>query len=151
MEILKYPNDALAQVCQPVMHVNGQLREQIAQMIELMYKHGGVGLAAPQVGLNLRMLVMNIIGDAEYKNDEYVLINPVIKNRTHGLVAMHEGCLSLPGELGKVLRPRRVTFTAYQPDGTFIADEWAGVRARVLQHECDHLDGIMFIDRMEEE
>jgi len=150
MEILKYPSDALIRVCQPVMHVGDRLREQIAQMIKLMYAGGGFGLAAPQVGLNLRMLVMRRIDDPESQGGEYVLINPVIKNRTHGTTTGVEGCLSLPGEFGKVTRARRVKFTAYRPDGTLIEATWGGLKARVLQHEMDHLDGIMFIDRIRE-
>ncbi len=151
MEILAYPHKSLRQVCEPVVTVNAELREQISEMLALMYDGEGAGLAASQVGIPLRVLVMNVTGDPKKEEHEHVFINPVIKNRIGGRTAIEEGCLSLPGDFGKVIRFKRVKFQAYRPDGSIVDATWSGLNARVLQHEVDHLDGVLFIDRLKEE
>jgi len=151
MKILMYPNDGLRQVCKPVTRVDATLRQQLRDMLALMYAGTGAGLAAPQVGIPLRMLVMNITGDPKQQEHEHVFINPVIRNRIGGRTAIEEGCLSLPGDFGRVIRSKRVKFLAYCLDGTEVIATWSGLAARVLQHEVDHLCGILFIDRLKEE
>ena len=151
MEILTYPHEGLRQVCSAVIAVTAELLGQFLEMRALMYERGGLGLAAPQVGIPLRMLVMNTTGDPEQKEHEYVFINPVIRNRIGGRTAIEEGCLSLPGDFGRVIRSKRVKFLAYCLDGTEVIATWSGLAARVLQHEVDHLCGILFIDRLKEE
>lgn len=151
MKILTYPNDELRQVCKPVTRVDATLRQQLQDMLVLMYKGEGAGLAGPQVGILRRVLVMNFTCDPKQKEHEHVFINPVIKNRIGGRTAIEEGCLSLPGDFGKVIRSKKVKFQAYCLDGTEVTATWSGLAARVLQHEVDHLDGVLFIDRLKEE
>ena len=151
MEILIYPHEGLRQVCEPVAAVTAVLQRQISEMLALMYERKGVGLAAPQVGIPLRMLVMNVTIDPEQKEHEHVFINPVIKHRIGGRTAIEEGCLSLPGDFGKVVRSKKVKFQAYRPNGSTVDTTWSGLGARMLQHEVDHLDGILFIDRLQED
>lgn len=141
MEILKYPNPILTTPCESVRVVDAEIIEQLAEMLELMYAAGGVGLAAPQVGISKRMLVMNPTGTRSRPSEEHMLINPVITNRTGKLVARPEGCLSLPGIAVSVSRPKRVAFKAWTPFGQEIAKTFTGFTARVLLHEVDHLDG----------
>lgn len=151
MKILTYPNNGLRQVCKPVTRIDATLRQQLQDMLVLMYDRGGAGLAAPQVGILLCMLVMNPTGDPEQQEHEHIFINPVIKNRIGGWTAIEEGCLSLPGDFGRVIRSKKVKFLAYYLDGTEVTATWSGLAARVLQHEIDHLGGILFIDRLKED
>jgi peptide deformylase len=151
MEILTYPDKGLRVKAEPVTEVDQTLKDQLQQMLDLMYENKGVGLAGPQVGIPLRVLVMNVTSNPNKKQHEHIFINPVIRNRIGGRKVMEEGCLSLPGDWGRVSRSKRVTFQAYRPDGTEVNETWKGMAARCLQHEVDHLDGILFIDRMEDE
>jgi peptide deformylase len=114
-------------------------------MIELMHAAPGVGLAAPQVGLDWRLFVANATGDPA---DDRVFINPRLTEASREQEEQEEGCLSLPGINGLVRRPRQITVTALDLAGqpcTLTSDE---LPARIWQHECDHLDGILIIDRM---
>jgi len=147
MEIIKYPDNRLTVSAMPVETVNTALRESIRQMLKLMYEHGGVGLAGPQVGLELCVIVMNTSGDPQQKNKERVFINPVITHY-HGSVMSDEGCLSVPGVTGRVNRAERVVLHAFGLDGTEINEPFKGMDAIVLQHEYDHLSGILFIDKL---
>lgn len=118
-----------------------------AQMLDLMYEHEGIGLAANQVDLPYRMFVCNVTGDPAKRDQEYVFINPVIR-RSRGFDVDTEGCLSLPGLKAPVPRPKHVVFSAYTIDGGEFDQELDGLFARMVQHEIDHLDGVMFIDRL---
>jgi peptide deformylase len=118
----------------------------IRQMFELMYESKGIGLAANQVDLPLRLFIMNLAakpGDGE----ELVFINPVISH-PKGTDEAEEGCLSLPGLYGQVVRPKTVRLQAYNLKGEEINAELNGLYSRCAQHECDHLNGVLFIDRM---
>lgn len=115
-------------------------------MVQLMVEHDGCGLAAPQVGIQLRMLVMNHMRIFSRPDLTFRFINPVIINRFGGTSLLEEGCLSLPGTRVKVRRPRKVKFEAWLPDGTLFQNTFTGFPARVLQHEVDHLDGKLIID-----
>jgi peptide deformylase len=115
-------------------------------MFEIMYEHRGVGLAANQVNLPLRLFVANPSGEKD-SGQELVFLNPVIQKAT-GTIEAEEGCLSLPGLNGVVKRNKAVQVNAYSMDGKEINLKVEGFLARIIQHEVDHLDGVLFIDRM---
>jgi len=121
-----------------------EIRTIIADMIDTMYDEVGIGLAAPQVGISLRLVV---VADAEAR-EARALINPVIAERG-GEVTAEEGCLSIPGVFGPVTRAEWVRITAEDADGHPLAFRAEGLPARVLQHELDHLDGVLFIDHLD--
>ena len=120
----------------------------VQTMFELMYEAKGVGLAANQVDLPLRLFVANLKGDPE-EGEELVFINPVLTGAKSNEEA-EEGCLSLPGLYGNVQRPGQTKIAAYDLSGNEITAELSGLAARVVQHEVDHLDGTLFIDRLSE-
>ena len=119
----------------------------IEQMLALMYEKEGVGLAANQVDLPYRLFVMNPSGDAAKRDEELVIINPVLSN-PKGTAEAEEGCLSIPGVYADVKRADRITLHAYDLAGNEIERELEGFLARIVQHETDHLDGRLFIDRL---
>jgi peptide deformylase len=119
----------------------------VARMFELMYEHKGVGLAANQVNLPYRLMITNTTGDPTTGDAERVYINPVL-SRPKGMAEAEEGCLSIPGVHGDVKRAARIHVSAYSLDGEPIEELLDGLAARVVQHEVDHLDGVLFIDRL---
>lgn len=119
----------------------------VQEMFELMYEHQGVGLAANQVDLPYRLFVTNIEANAHVKEAEKVFINPVL-NHTGRTAEAEEGCLSIPEVFGQVKRAEKVKITAFTLTGEEITQELAGLAARVVQHEVDHLDGTLFVDRL---
>jgi peptide deformylase len=127
--------------------VDAELRRIIGEMFELMYEDKGVGLAANQVGLPYRFFVANLLSDPAAKDEEIVLINPVITKRT-GTAEAEEGCLSFPGIWAPVRRPEKISMTAFNLAGEEVTIETDGFLARAIQHETDHLDGTVFIDRL---
>jgi peptide deformylase len=147
LEIIHYPHPTLRHVSKNLKRVDGELRDLVAQMFELMYKHEGVGLAANQVDLPYRMFVTNPSADPKNKEDERVFINPVL-SAGKGQAEAEEGCLSIPGVLGPVVRKEKVTIEAYDLAGEAFCGELEGLFARIVQHEVDHLDGKLFIDRL---
>ena len=116
-------------------------------MFDLMYEHEGVGLAANQVDLPYRFFVMNFEGNREAKEAEYVFINPVLSGGK-GTAEAEEGCLSLPGVYAPVVRNEKIKVQAYNIQGEEISAEIEDLFARIVQHETDHLDGTLFIDRL---
>lgn len=145
--IVQYPHPSLRFPARPVTAIDAELRRYAGRMLELMYKHEGLGLAAPQVALPLQMLVMNFTGDAKEKEQECVAINPVIIDKK-GSDEGTEGCLSLPDLYQKVRRAKTVTVRAYNLDGQLYEMTCHELPARLWQHEIDHLLGILFIDKM---
>lgn len=121
----------------------------VSQMLDLMYEAEGVGLAANQVDLPLRIFVANPTGERG-EGEELVLINPELQ-LPKGSETGQEGCLSLPGLYGQVKRPKSIRVSAYDLSGKPIERVVDGFLARVMQHENDHLDGVLFFDRMSEE
>jgi peptide deformylase len=115
-------------------------------MFQLMYESGGIGLAANQVDLPLRLFIVNLAA-APDEGEELVFINPVL-SKPKGNVEMEEGCLSFPQLYGPVVRPKEITVNAYNLRGEEIKAQLSGMLARVVLHEYDHLDGVLFIDRM---
>lgn len=150
MEIVHYPHPALRWKSKPVREINADLRNIVQQMLELMYEFKGVGLAANQVALPLRVFVMNPTGDPEEKDQELVLINPEITRRK-GTVEGEEGCLSLPEVYGPVRRAHEIVVDAFDLRGRGFQLTVDDLPSRIIQHEGDHLDGVMFFDRMQPE
>ncbi len=147
LEIIHYPHPTLRHVSKPVKRVDAELHDMVEQMFELMYAHEGVGLAANQVDLPYRLFVANPSGDPKNKETEHVFINPVLKGGK-GQAEGEEGCLSIPGVLGPVVRKEKITIEAYNLQGEQFVGEVDGLFARIVQHEVDHLDGKLFIDRL---
>jgi peptide deformylase len=126
----------------PVNRIDGALRALLDNMVETMREHNGMGLAGPQVGVLQRIFV------AEYEEAVHTFINPEITWRSAETEVLDEGCLSLPGYVGKVERPLKVTIKGRNKKGKNVTLQAEGVLARCFQHEMDHLDGIMYTDRM---
>ena len=147
MKIVQYPHPSLRRKAEPVTSITKELQLQVGQMLELMYAHEGLGLAAPQVDWPVRVLVMNFAADPDQKDQEYVAINPVILEQK-GTIDDREGCLSFPGLFAKVRRARAVKVQAYNLKGELYEMAATELPARVWQHEIDHLDGVLFIDKM---
>ncbi|HEV7506605.1 MAG TPA: peptide deformylase [Thermoanaerobaculia bacterium] len=141
-----YPDPILRVKCRPVVEIDARVKKLAADMVETMHAAPGVGLAAPQVGVDLRLAVVDVsIG--ENPSDVHVLINPEVVERS-GLDSDTEGCLSLPGITDKVDRPAFVTVRAQDLGGHPIELQAEGFHARALCHEIDHLDGILFPDHL---
>ncbi len=147
MQIVKYPHPTLRHKSQPLKRVDAELRKAIAEMFELMYQHRGIGLSANQVDLPYRVFILNVTGDAAAKDQEHVLINPTILKQS-GNVEAEEGCLSFPDIYAPVRRSERIVAVAYNLAGEEMRYEVDGLFARAFQHENDHLDGMLFIDRL---
>lgn len=134
----------LTKKCRPIEQMNKKIRNLIDDMIETMYEENGVGLAAPQVGILKRLVVIDV-GDGPI-----VLINPEIIE-TSGEQTGDEGCLSVPGKAGQVTRPNVVTVRALNENMEPIEVTGEGLLARAICHECDHLDGILYVEHVEGE
>lgn len=147
LEIIHYPHPTLRHVSKPIVRVDADLRAMIAEMFELMYQHEGVGLAANQVDLPYRLFIANPEGDRRAQDAERVFINPVLFKGT-GQADREEGCLSIPGVYAPVTRNERIHIQAYNLAGEEINLQLEGLPARIVQHEVDHLDGRLFIDRL---
>jgi peptide deformylase len=144
LKVRRYGDPILRRRANPVETVTADVRKLVDDMIETMYDEVGIGLAAPQVGASVRLLV---VGDEEGRGAQ-ALVNPAI-TAEGGKVTAEEGCLSLPGIFAQVTRSEWVTLQAQDLEGRPIAITARGLRARVFQHEIDHLDGVLFIDRLE--
>jgi len=153
MEIVHYPHPILRHKTKPVMKINDELREIAEEMKVLMTQSDGVGLAAIQVGLPLRLYVMkyieNIAEDDIDQAETLVFINPAI-SRKKGMEISEEGCLSFPKLFMPVRRATEIQLTGYDLNGEKQSLRLQGFPARVAQHECDHLNGIVFTDRVEQ-
>ncbi|MCI0701314.1 MAG: peptide deformylase [Planctomycetia bacterium] len=148
MKILNYPHPALRVKARPITSIDAEVQKAAAEMLELMYGHEGLGLAAPQVGLDIQLLVMNFAGDHEKPELECVAINPVIVEKKGGLINDREGCLSFPGLYQNVRRHKTVVVKYFNLLGEEKEMTASDLAARVWQHECDHLNGTLFIDVM---
>lgn len=131
----------------PVDSVTDETRQLVRDMFDTMYEAEGIGLAAPQVGVSERVLVVDV-PDEDGNGRAHALVNPVISEVGRATARGSEGCLSLPGLEELVTRPMRVTVEGLSPDGEPVRIEAEGLLGRALQHEVDHLDGILFIDRL---
>ena len=144
LKIIYYPDPRLKKMSRPVTHFDSELRDLVVQMLRLMRDHRGVGLAAPQVGKNLRLFVMNPSGEA---GDDQVYINPVLSD-ADGDDEAEEGCLSLPDIHVNVVRNKKMKIQAQDLEGNPFEETGSGFITRVWQHEFDHLNGILLTDRM---
>ncbi|MFP4520117.1 MAG: peptide deformylase [Oceanicaulis sp.] len=142
-EILTVPNPVLKQVSKPVEGVDDELRALMDDMVETMYAADGIGLAAIQVGVDKRVIVMDL---SEQRNDPKYYVNPVITPLTEDLKPYSEGCLSVPEVFDEVERPERVKVEYLDYDGERREEIAEGLFAVCIQHEMDHLEGIVFID-----
>jgi peptide deformylase len=146
LEIKKYPDPILRKKSLSVSEINQSVLELMDNMVETMLAAPGVGLAAPQVGILQRIIVVNLSANSE-DFDVRKFINPVILDMV-GSVAGEEGCLSVPGEYGVVKRAEKIRLNALNENGDEIDLELEGLPARIIQHEVDHLDGILFVDKL---
>jgi len=142
LSVRLYGDPILRTVAEPVATVTPEIKQIVSDMVESMWHQVGIGLAAPQVGISLRILVMD-----DGKGGAQALINPAITDRG-GSVREEEGCLSLPGIFADVERSKWIRVSALDDEGRPMAFEAQGLRAKVIQHEIDHLDGVLFIDRL---
>ncbi|MBQ7608004.1 MAG: peptide deformylase [Desulfovibrionaceae bacterium] len=148
LPIVVYPNPTLKKKCEPVLCVTEELRTLVENMFETMYQAPGVGLAAPQVGENIRLLVMDPNASEEQKTPR-VLINPELTLTGETIRSEREGCLSVPlGFRADVMRSSKVHLKARDLDWNIIEEDLEGYPAIIVQHETDHLDGTLFIDRI---
>ena|SRR3990167_11026838 len=144
LKILTQPNPILRKKSieiSPEVIKSREFKSLISSMAKTMVKTDGVGLAAPQIGKNIRLAVINS------KDGVFCLINPKLTKKSWARELGQEGCLSIPGVFGKVKRHKKISLTYYGQNGKKIKMTAAGMMARVLQHEIDHLDGILFIDK----
>ena len=140
LEIKKAGDEVLKKVCAPVTKIDRKIKKLVEDMAETMYDANGVGLAAPQIGLPIRVVVIDI-GDGLIE-----LIIPAIIEK-EGSEKDTEGCLSIPGVFGEVDRYSKVTVEALNRNGKTVKVAGTGLLARALQHELDHLEGVLFIER----
>ena len=144
--ILKYGDQILHDRAVPVEAITTEIDRIVGDMIDTMYAAPGIGLAAPQIGVPLRIFVVDTSVGRD-PSDLLVFINPELVER-EGMQLEEEGCLSVPGFEATVVRPARVVLKGLDRDGTTVQREAAGLLARAFQHEMDHLDGTLFVDRL---
>ncbi len=137
MEVAIYPSPVLKTKAKPIEEINNEICQIAKEMLETMYNACGIGLAAPQVGLSIRLVALDVTGE---KTGERVFINPYISEE--------EGCLSFPDVMGKIIRSKRVKVIAYNLKGEKLEIEAEGLLGRAWQHEIDHLNGCLFIEKM---
>ena len=143
---MRYLGDpVLRTVAEPVADVTDEIRTLITDMFETMYAEDGVGLAAPQVGVSQRVIVVD---PRDESVQPFALVNPEIRSASEEIERGEEGCLSLPGLKEMVDRSKSVTVTGLSDRGEPVTIEAEGLLARILQHEIDHIDGILVIDRV---
>jgi peptide deformylase len=145
-KLVYYGNETLASVAEAVDNIDGAVASLIDEMFKIMHREIGIGLAAPQIDLAKRIIVVDT---GEGPGTKMAMVNPVIKGKSDSTEPFDEGCLSLPGINAEVIRPSGILISGYNRDGKEVEFEADGLIARVLQHEMDHLDGIVFIDRIE--
>jgi peptide deformylase len=147
-EVLQFPDKRLREVSQPIEAVTDAIRELARDMLDVMYDEPGIGLAAPQLGVPVRLVVVDVAWTEEDgERNPRVLVNPEIVH-AEGRITWNEGCLSVPDFQADVERAERVRLRASDLDGNAIEIDAEGLEAVCFQHELDHLDGVLFIDRI---
>ncbi len=150
--IVVYGSPILRQVAKEIDADYPNLKSLISDMFDTMYKSDGMGLAAPQIGKSIRIFVVDATSladeDPELKDFKKAFINPKLQVIGEETIVMNEGCLSLPKLREDVDRHNKVRITYYDENWNYLEEEYVGLKARVIQHEYDHLDGIMFVDRI---
>lgn len=149
LEILTYPDERLKQISEPVAAFDEELKQRIADLEHTrQVAPGCVGIAAPQVGWFQRVVIVDLSHKPKLPNHGYmVLVNPEILT-WEGMEVGREGCLSVPDYTGNVIRAESITLDAFDPDGNKLHYRFEGFEARAVQHELDHLDGLLFVDRL---
>ena len=152
LPIYAYGNNVLRKVSEEIEKGYPDLEQLINDMFETMKNADGVGLAAPQIGKNIRIVVIdgNSMSEdyPEMKDFRMTLINPIIEEEYGDDLTFREACLSLPRVSDEITRPSKITLTYFDTDWNLHEEEFSGVKARVIQHECDHLDGKLWTDRL---
>ena len=143
--ILTEPNKILRKISEPVEKVGDEERKIMRDMLETMYSARGIGLAAIQIGVPKRIIVMDLSKEDEKKNPIY-FVNPIIKNKNKELATYEEGCLSVPGQFAEINRPSKCDIEYLDYNGKKQLLKADGLLATCIQHEMDHLEGILFID-----
>jgi len=141
-----YPDPVLRKVSEEIREINEDVKQLIRDMFDIMKKEGGIGLAAPQVGISKRIIVISL---DEKGLESLALINPTIEYLSEESIKFEEGCLSIPGIRADVVRSSKTVVKALSRSGRKVEIEADGLLARALQHEIDHLNGILFIDRLQ--
>ncbi|MBX2878307.1 MAG: peptide deformylase [Granulosicoccus sp.] len=144
LDIVEYPDNRLRLCSQEIQVFDDQLQKLVNDLTDTLYATTGIGLSAPQVGVNQRVLIMDL---SESKTQCLAFVNPTITHKA-GYAFVKESCLSLPGISASVIRAAEVTVTACNTEGEEIEHQLQGMAAICLQHEIDHLDGALFIDRI---
>lgn len=148
MKIVQYPHPTLRYKSKPINRIDRELKTLVREMFDLMYAASGIGLAANQVDLPIQLFVINLSGAAD-EGEELVFVNPVLSS-PKGSHEAEEGCLSIVGVNAQVARPETIHISAYDLSGREINQAVNGLLAKAIQHESDHLEGILFIDRISE-
>lgn len=154
LPIYAYGNSVLRKESEEIDKDYSNLNQIIEDMFETMYNAEGIGLAAPQVGKNIRLVVIDAKSMSEdfpgedMENFKLVLINPIIEEEFGDYFTFREGCLSLPLVSDEITRPSKIIVTYFDRNWNLQEKEFSGVKARIIQHECDHLDGKLWIDRL---
>lgn len=146
LRIREYPDEVLRKAAQPIANVDGRLQTLIDDMFETLYAVPGLGLAAPQVGSSLQLFVYDM-GIREGEHERKIILNPTIVEQ-EGEILDEEGCLSIPDYREVIKRAARVLLKGYDRDGREVRIEAEGLEARLFQHELDHLNGVLMLDRM---
>ncbi|KAL0647922.1 hypothetical protein Bca4012_046213 [Brassica carinata] len=147
LKIVEYPDPILRAKNKRIGVFDENLKNLADAMFDVMYKTDGIGLSAPQVGLNVQLMVFNPAGESS-EGEEIVLVNPKINKYSDKLVPFNEGCLSFPGIYADVVRPQSVKIDARDITGARFSISLSRLPARIFQHEYDHLEGVLFFDRM---
>ena len=147
LKIIIAPDPRLLEVSKPITVINNKVKDLLKDMLEIMYKSNGIGLAAPQVGVLKRLVVMDCSENNTQKKP-FKFINPEILNLSSEKSEFEEGCLSLPTQYAKVERPSIVEVKYEDENGKKIKKKFSGIEATCLQHEIDHLDGKLFVDHI---
>ena len=143
-QITHYPDEVLAKRAEPVGQINDDIHRLVAKMTDIMLKNKGLGLAAPQAGVSLRLFIISLDGTRE---NVKVYINPTVTPNGE-LGSMEEGCLSVPGIFTKIRRYKKCKVTATGLNGKKFTEEAEGLYAKALQHEFDHIEGMTIVNRM---
>jgi peptide deformylase len=146
LEIITYPNTKLKMIAQPLDIITGNTKALVEKMLEIMYENNGVGLAAPQLGVLQRIVVLD--PQIDDINEPHILINPTIISHTDELTELKEGCLSLPGLYLDISRPNEIVVEYMDINGEIKKLEAADFLAKIIQHEIDHLNGKLIIDHL---
>lgn len=147
-EVLQFPDSRLKRISKPIQTIDTSVRELARDMIDVMYDEPGIGLAAPQVGESLRLIVLDTEWTEEGKDkDPITVVNPEIVEKS-GSITWEEGCLSVPDFTADVERAETILIRGLNLEGKELQEQATGLRSVCFQHEIDHLDGLLFIDRI---